>query len=629
MYSLQNISNQSSKTGIDSMLPSTIKQSVVTLTGNSELAEDTLRIREERFRSIADNNNVWVWETDATGTYTFASQAVEKILGYTPSEVVGMNYLDFADPQDKPSVEQVGQQAQQKQPFLRFVYRGKHKNGSPLWLSSSGFPLIDDQGQITGYRGSTIDITFFKAEEEERFVSEEKYRYIFEDALDTIFVYDIKGNILSVNNHVEEYGLTKEQVIGKQIANFVSKEYWSQIENAVIKLTRGNFIQGEIEIQTPIGNRIAEFRSKPIILGNKVVGGLAFLRDMTDRKNAEEQIIESKQKFESLFNANPDAALFVDNDFHIVEANTQFTKLFGYTFDELKGKSIDMVVTANELEESQRIRKIIIATPMETITIRHRKDGTEIHVLMSGAPVIVKSKLIGVVMVYKDISSILYANERLSEALGRAELLNEKLSVIGGFTRHDVRNKLMAISGNVYLAEKYAGDGDRLLASLSRIKGTVNNITSILNFAKDFEMLGNQTLVDIDVGKALDEAISLFSDPKVTITNDCRGFKVRADAMLTTVFHNLIDNSIRYGEKVTEIKVYKKTEGNVTKIIYEDNGIGIDEETRRNLFAKGYGKGTGYGLYLIKRTCEIYGWQIQETGQAGKGVCFEFILKPA
>jgi PAS domain S-box-containing protein len=378
------------------MLPSTIKPPVVTLTGNPSSVEDSLRISEERFRSVADNNNVWVWETDAAGRYTFASQAVEKILGYTPSEVVGMNCLEFADPRDKHIVLQTDQQAQKKEPFQKLIFRGTQKNGMPVWLSSSGFPLTDNHGQIIGYRGSTVDITVFKVTEEEKLFSEEKYRD---------------------------------------------------------------------------------------------------------------------------------------------------------------------------------------------------------------------------------------ANEKLSEALDRAELLNEKLSVIGGFTRHDVRNKLMAISGNVYLAEKYAGESDRLLASLNRIKGTVNNITSILNFAKDFEMLGNQTLADIDVGKALDEATSLFSDHKVTITNQCKGVIVHADAMLTTVFHNLIDNSIRYGEKVTEIKVYKKTEGDTTKIVYEDNGIGVDEETRRNLFVKGYGKGTGYGLYLIKRACEFYGWQIQETGQVGKGVCFEFILK--
>lgn len=391
MYSLQNINNQASKIG-QTMLPYTTKQPVITLTGNHESVEDSLRLSEERFRSVADNNRVWVWETDTVGTYTFASQAIKEIIGYTPLEVVGKNYLDFIDPQDKPIVEQVGQQTPTKHTFLGLVFRGKHKNGSAIWLSSSGFPIINEQGQIIGYRGSTVDISVFKAAEEEKLIAEEKY---------------------------------------------------------------------------------------------------------------------------------------------------------------------------------------------------------------------------------------------LSEALSRAELLNEKLSVIGGFTRHDVRNKLMAISGNVYLAEKYAGESDRLLSSLSRIKGTVDNITSILNFAKDFEMLGNQTLVDVDVGKAVDEAIGLFSDHKVTITNECRGFKVRADAMLTTVFHNLIDNSLHYGEKVTEIKVYRKTEGNTTKIVYEDNGIGIDEETRGNLFVKGYGKGTGYGLYLIKRTCEMYGWQIQETGQAGKGVCFEFILTSA
>jgi signal transduction histidine kinase len=95
--------------------------------------------------------------------------------------------------------------------------------------------------------------------------------------------------------------------------------------------------------------------------------------------------------------------------------------------------------------------------------------------------------------------------------------------------------------------------------------------------------------------------------------------------MLTTVFHNLIDNSLKYGKNLTQIKVYhRKEKDGSERIIYEDDGGGIDEEAKTHLFVKGFGHGTGFGLYLIKRTCDIYGWAVKETGDPGKGARFEF-----
>jgi len=90
------------------------------------------------------------------------------------------------------------------------------------------------------------------------------------------------------------------------------------------------------------------------------------------------------------------------------------------------------------------------------------------------------------------------------------------------------------------------------------------------------------------------------------------------------MFHNLIDNSLKYGQKLTNIKVCNCTYKGVNKIVYEDDGCRNDPETKKHLFDKGIGRGTGYGLYLIKRTCEIYGWKVHETGQAGRGTRFEF-----
>ena len=106
-----------------------------------------------------------------------------------------------------------------------------------------------------------------------------------------------------------------------------------------------------------------------------------------------------------------------------------------------------------------------------------------------------------------------------------------------------------------------------------------------------------------------------------------------ADSLLRLFFYNLIDNSLKHGEKVSQIRFYsekiKKHEGDVEetgeyglKLVYEDNGIGIPMAKKEKIFKEVYGKGTGYGLYLLRKMCEVYGWTIRETGKQGKGARF-------
>jgi signal transduction histidine kinase len=101
---------------------------------------------------------------------------------------------------------------------------------------------------------------------------------------------------------------------------------------------------------------------------------------------------------------------------------------------------------------------------------------------------------------------------------------------------------------------------------------------------------------------------------------------VLADSLLRQLFYNLIDNSLKYGEKTSKIRVHYEAKEDQLKLIYEDDGVGIPEESRSNLFKEGFGKGTGYGLYLIKRMCEAYGWTIQETGKQGQGAQFTMTI---
>jgi signal transduction histidine kinase len=230
-------------------------------------------------------------------------------------------------------------------------------------------------------------------------------------------------------------------------------------------------------------------------------------------------------------------------------------------------------------------------------------------------------------MAVREELNILIEEQNLS--LGKTRLLNEQLNVTSGLTRHDIRNKLTALTFKAYLAKKRSKDNPEITSYLTDIEAIGNNIARLLEFAKTYELLGTQEQVQVNVGKIVNDAVSLFVDLKgVTVVNECEDIEVNANSLLLELFHNMIDNSLKYGPpKISEIKVYARInhEGS-TELVYEDNGNGIDPQIKDRLFEKGVTtKGTGYGLWLIRRICEMYGWTVHETGEYGHGV--RFVMK--
>jgi PAS domain S-box-containing protein len=124
-------------------------------------AEQALCRSEQRFREVAENAREWVWETDANGLYTYASPVVKEILGYSPDELVGKKYFyDLFHPDDREALKGAAFDVLAKRlTFQRFVNRNIHKDGQVVWLSTSGVPILDEQGNMVGYRGVDADIT--------------------------------------------------------------------------------------------------------------------------------------------------------------------------------------------------------------------------------------------------------------------------------------------------------------------------------------------------------------------------------------------------------------------------------------------------------------------------------------
>lgn len=225
---------------------------------------------------------------------------------------------------------------------------------------------------------------------------------------------------------------------------------------------------------------------------------------------------------------------------------------------------------------------------------------------------------------FASILPIAYATEILPN-LNKIQELNEKLLVVGGLTRHDIRNKLTIVNAQTYMLKKKHPQQVDIVDHANQIEQAVNDSIRLFELVKTYEELDAENLTHIDVGKTIDDAISLFSDLKIKIINDCHGASLLADSLLRQMFYNFIDNTLKHGGKASVARIYFEPDNaERVRLVYEDNGIGISYENKLKIFKQGFstGNSTGLGLFLIKKIVDAYGWTITEEGQIGTGVKF-------
>ncbi|MCG2739991.1 MAG: PAS domain S-box protein [Syntrophaceae bacterium] len=126
-----------------------------------------LRESEGRFRDVVNNTGDWIWEVDKEGRYTYSSPVVKQVVGYEDKEVLGKHFYDFFHPDERDELKNaVFELFKQKKPLKDFINRNVHKDGHVVILEISGVPLLDDSGNLVGYRGIDRDITPRKEAEE-------------------------------------------------------------------------------------------------------------------------------------------------------------------------------------------------------------------------------------------------------------------------------------------------------------------------------------------------------------------------------------------------------------------------------------------------------------------------------
>ncbi len=140
-----------------------------------KLAENKVQESEKRLREIVDLTNDWIWEINPEWKYSYVSQKIFDILGYLPEEMIGKSPFDFLLPEDVSLVkEEIRSLVHQFKPLNAIVNRARHKDGTLIYLETSGTAVIDEKGVYKGYRGADRDITLRKLYERELIIAKNK-----------------------------------------------------------------------------------------------------------------------------------------------------------------------------------------------------------------------------------------------------------------------------------------------------------------------------------------------------------------------------------------------------------------------------------------------------------------------
>jgi PAS domain S-box-containing protein len=558
---------------------------------------------------------------DLKGSITAVNNSALR-LGYKKEDLIGKNLLDFVSKEYWPAVmrdfSKVTQGEPAKNEIELIVPTGKI-------IGEYYARAIVKENNVAGVQVNIRDVTERKKSEELLRESEERFRGLFESIQDPVGIFvGREGRLIDYNTAFKKSsGYTDEELKGKAFLDFVHpddhamvlEKYRTQYSEDEFPLIYEIRAVNKKEECIPLELSVSTYKKKGKVIGIEVIH-----RDLTERKKAEMSLRESQGRFEGLFQGNPEAATYLGPDYRIQDINPRFEKLFGYSLEEVNGKHInDVVVPDGRREEGETLDRDARKGYVYRNTVRRKKDGSLVQVSVSAAPIANESGVTGIVAMYKDISDLKNAEKRM-------DVMNEKLRVVGGLTRHDIRNKLAAVTGNAYLLRKRFASEPSAIECLESIETAVRESGRIFDFALAYEKLGVEQLVYVDAKKILEEAIAMFPDLKgVRIVNDCNGLTLLADSLLRQLFYNLIDNSLKYCQKATQIRIhYERTHDNELRLAYEDDGIGISEDAKPKLFNEGFttGKGSGHGLYLIRKMMDVYGWTIDETGEPGKGARF-------
>ena len=474
---------------------------------------------------------------------------------------------------------------------------------------------------------------------------------VFNTAADGMRIVDREFNVLKANETLlDMLGMSWDEMVGKKCYEVFSSVHCHTPE---CPLTR--IMAGEKRVESDVVKQDQNSHMIPCIVtatpyaepDGTLVGIVEDFKDITRRKQAEETLRRSEEKYRIVLEASPDPIVVYNMTGEVIYLNPAFTGVFGWAQEDLLGKKIDYVPRENRPEIQTMIDRMLAGESFSSVeSRRYTKKGNILDVRISVAVYTDRNGIPeGSVHILRDVTE----RKRLKAQMRQVQKM-ESIGTLAGGIAHDFNNLLMGIQGNVSLmlmdTDAVSPDYDRLINIEKQVKSGAKLTSYLLGYARK----GKYEINPLDLNQVVKEVNETFIRTKkeITVHNDLaedlsviEADKGQIEQVLLNLFINAADampdggdlflKTMKVTDKDMQGRMYKPEPGNYVLLTVTDSGVGMDEEIQERIFepfftTKEMGQGTGLGLASVYGIIKSHHGYIEVESSKGKGTTFRIYL---
>jgi PAS domain S-box-containing protein len=383
-------------------------------------AEEALRESEERYRTLIENANDIIYTHDLEGKFTSINPAATRVYGYTTEEILQLNIAQIVAPDYLPLARQKIREklegSPRTEPYELLTYS---KEGEPIWVEVST-RLLEREGRPVGVQGIARDITERKRAEEALRESESRLRSILSSMVDLVFVFNNEGRFIFYHcPSLDLLYMPPEKFMGKKHSEIMPPYVDKLFVKAFNKNKKGEVAEYECWLEVSGETKWYSVKLSPMLLDDEFAGSVAVIRDITERKRAEEGLREVKEFSDDLIASMQDGFSVLDSSGVHIDVNSAFCQMTGFSREELIGVGPPHPYWPPEAyEEIERTFQKTLRGEFANLELTFmRKNGERFPVIVS--PSWIKDKEGNVISYFatvKDITERKRAEEALRES---------------------------------------------------------------------------------------------------------------------------------------------------------------------------------------------------------------------
>jgi PAS domain S-box-containing protein len=548
--------------------------------------------------------------------------------------------------EDLEKIDKAWVSAMQNKQEVRLDFRIKNDTGSISCLNWNVKPEFALDSKLVRVTGTLQDVT-------ERMLLEERSkmaRLIIENSPTVLFRWSMTDDfpVEFVSENISQFGYSASEFLEKKInyADIIFHEDLERIreevnqynEDGVLLYTQTYRIYSKSgEIRWVEDRTMVEVNDKS---GTTFHQGL--ITDITDRVNAQLALENSEKRFRSMVQNSSDITTILDQFGNIQYESASFFKMFGYSAQEVIGKSVQEFVHPDDLEQVLNAFAILVQKgEYPSLVFRFKnKDNVYTYLEALGSNQLDEPSINGIVVNSRDVTDRIQNENRMREYADTLEKINKELDQFAYIVSHDLKAPLRAINNlSIWIEEDLEGKMEAdTRKNFEMLRGRIHRMESLINGILQYSRAGRvkSENVPIDVNAFVKDIIQNLSPPenfKITVDEHLPVIQSEKIA-IDQVFSNFISNAIKYNSNPDPIiNVFYEDLGTMHKFGVADNGPGIAPEFFEKIFvifqtlqARDVIESTGVGLAIVKKIVEEKGGQVWLESEINKGTTFYFTL---